>query len=85
MRGTCSQNGHGLGYGAFAGGRFEVAEKFSATLSSIHGTIARSCDRYEFLGVIPIMLCLATAWGVYLLQKARRGAWSKGCEALDVL
>ncbi len=50
------------GYGAYAGGRFMVAQTFGETLSSTHGTFPEILVGTSFWGAVPIFVLLVGLW-----------------------
>jgi O-antigen ligase len=80
------------GYGAYAGGRFLVAQAFDPTLASTHGTFPEILIGTSFWGAVPIAALLVLLWwrllaASFLGQHAagELSAWQTNVEALGVL
>jgi hypothetical protein len=55
------------GYGAYAGGRFLVAQLFDQDLSNVHGTFPEVLIDFGFPGVILVSLALIATWKEVLI------------------
>lgn len=79
------------GYGAYAGGRFEVAAAFGDEISSTHGTFPEVLIGTSIWGALPIAFLLLGVWFVLLRGVGRARAsgdlalWALAVEAIGVL